>query len=59
MPSGNLSPSEVKSIVSSLDCSNKEENEKAVMKGTKVEGKSSAGGYKESGFSRGTKKGKG
>lgn len=56
MGSGNMSPEEVKSTVNSIDMSNKTENSKAIQSGCQTEGRSSAGGHKESGFKHGDKK---
>lgn len=59
---GGMTSEEVRSEVNRLEVSKKLANQvpaKAIMSGTRLGDRSSAGSEKESGFSRGTKKGKG
>lgn len=60
MATGGMTTNEVKATVRELELNglDKTTNSKAVMKGTRLGEKSSAGSHTESGFSRGTKKGK-
>ena len=60
MATGGMTTSEVKAVVRELELNglDKTTNAKAVLKGTRLGERSSAGSHTESGFSRGTKKGK-
>lgn len=60
MAVGGMHTNEVKAVVRELELNglDKTTNSKAIMSGTRLGEKSGAGSHKESGFSRGTKKGK-